>query len=233
MKKWLVLFSIILGGLLIGMAIYLAGENQWLQKISRVLESRMSQENFDTLDESIWTASDKTLGRTWLNPNNIAVRDGFLQITMPADRLEGGELVGRQAVTYGSYEIQMKLPLAPSSITGFFLYAPPDYFYEIDIEIFNSKAGELLLTTYADGAVQNEYIGKLGFDPTADFHQYRFDYSIDGVAFYVDNKLIKEWQEGIPHGQPMQLMVNSWYPNWQAGLPPSEDQVLLVDWIRC
>ena len=220
MKRSLVILMIILGCLLIGMMIYLYRENQ------------SGQENFDSLDEGVWAVSDKTLGRSWLSPANVEVVDGYLNIRMPTNTLAGGELVKKEAVSYGRYESRMKLPLAPSSITGFFLYAPPDYFYEIDIEIHNTREGKLLLTSYADGAVQNEYVGALGFDPTADFHNYRIDYSAERLAFYVDNKLIIAWQEGFPVEQPMQLMVNSWYPSWLAGTAAPTEQVLLVDWIR-
>ncbi|WP_303868447.1 glycoside hydrolase family 16 protein [Acetobacterium wieringae] len=229
MKKSLVIFIIFLGCLLIGMMLFIARVNQ---PKSDDREGKMNQENFDNLDENIWAISSKTLGRTLLNPENVMVKDDFLNIRMPANTLSGGEIASREAVSYGSYESRMKLPDAPSSITGFFLYAPPDYFYEIDIEIHNTKEGKILLTTYADGEVQNEYVGDLGFDPTADFHHYRFDYTEDQVAFYVDNKFIKKWQDGFPRGQPMQLMVNTWYPNWLSGTPTPEDQVLLVDWIR-
>jgi beta-glucanase (GH16 family) len=220
MKRSLLILMIVLGCLLIGMMEYI----DWVNQSSR--------DNFDNLDEGIWAVSNKTLGRSRLSPTNVEVKDGYLNIKMPANTLEGGEFIKQESSTYGSYETRMKLPEAPSSITGFFLYAAPDYFYEIDIEIHNSTEGKLLLTTYADGAVKNEYVGELGFDPTADFHTYRFDYTADQLVFYVDNKLIMEWQEGFPVGQPMQLMVNSWYPNWLEGTPPPADQFLLVDWIR-
>lgn len=220
MKKSLIILTIVLGCVIIAIMVYLYRENL------SVLES------FDTLDEGVWTVSDKTLGRSRLSPVNVEVKDGYLNIKIPANTLDGGEIVKQEALTYGIYESRMKLPEAPSSITGFFLYAPPDYFYEIDIEIHNSSEGKLLLTTYADGAVQNEYVGELGFDPTADFHNYRFDYTADRLAFYVDSKVIQEWQVGFPVGQPMQLMVNTWYPIWLAGIPAPADQVLLVDWIR-
>jgi beta-glucanase (GH16 family) len=222
---------IVLGCLLIGMMVYIYRVNQSSQDNNHE-KKQSKQDNFDVLDQSIWSVTDKNLGRTLLSSENVEVKDGYLNIRIPANTLEGGELVKQQAVTYGSYESRMKLPKAPSSITGFFLYAPPDYFYEIDIEIHNTNEGKLLLTTYEGGAVQNEYVGKLGFDPTADFHNYRFDYAVDGVAFYVDSKLILEWQDGFPVGQPLQLMVNTWYPNWLEGTPTPDDQVLLVDWIR-
>ncbi len=232
MKKSLTVLLIILGCLLIGLMVYIDQDNRSTQNNHPKIKSDMHQENFDLFDQKVWSISDKNLGRSWLNPENIEVSDGFLRIKMPANTLEGGEIVSQETVTYGSYETRMKLPEAPSSITGFFLYAPPDYFYEIDIEIHNTREGNLLLTTYKGGAVQNEYVGKLGFDPTADFHNYRFDYTADRVAFYVDSKFILEWQDGFPVGQPMQLMVNTWYPNWLEGTSVAEDQFLLVDWIQ-
>lgn len=232
MKRSLVILLIVLGCSLIGIMMFIYRVNQESQVKNPEIESKMNQENFDTLDQGVWAVSSKTLGRTLLNPEIVVVKDGFLNIRMPADTLTGGEIVCQQLSTYGSYESRMKLPEAPSSITGFFLYSPPDYFYEIDIEIHNTKEGKLLLTTYADGEVQNEYVGELGFDPTTDFHNYRFDYTQDRVAFYVDSKFILEWKDGFPKGQPMQLIVNTWYPNWLAGTPAPTDQVLLVDWIR-
>lgn len=232
MKPSQVILIIILGCLLIGIMVYIYRINLSAHDSNPEIKRQMRQENFDLLDQKSWLVSDKTLGRSWLNPENIEVLDGILKIRMPSNTLEGGEIVNREAVTYGSYETRMKLPEAPSSITGFFLYAPPDYFYEIDIEIHNTKEGKLLLTTYANGAVQNEYVGKLGFDPTSDFHTYRFDYAADRVAFYADNKFILEWQDGFPAEYPMQLMVNSWYPNWLEGTPTTEDQFLLVDWVQ-
>ena len=52
--------------------------------------------------------------------------------------LRGGELVSNDLYGYGSYSARMKLPDALASIAGFFLYQPPDYASEIDIEIYNA-----------------------------------------------------------------------------------------------
>ncbi len=224
MKRSLVIPAVAIAILLIGVIVFITRDNNLFQERNNEIKKEINRDNFDILDEQVWTTSSKKLGRSQLNPENIEVTDGFLNIRLPANTLTGGEIVNQKAMTYGSYEIRMKLPEADSSITGFFLYAPPDYFYEIDIEIYNNKEGVILLTTYAEGEVQNEYIGELGFDPTADFHNYRFDYTKDGVAYYVDNQFIKEWKDGFPQKQEMQLMVNTWYPNWLAGTPTREDQ---------
>lgn len=193
-------------------------------------DETVNRDNFNALDENIWVVSDDELGRSHLNKDNVSVSDGYLKITMPKNTFDGGEIYTRELQNYGTFEARMKLPNAPTSITGFFLYKAPDYFYEIDIEIYNEPDGTLLLTTYSDGKKNNAYVGKVNFDPTKDFHDYRIEYDQEQVAFYIDNVLIKSWSDGFPQ-EGMHLMLNSWYPNWLNGEKPKEDQQLLVDWI--
>lgn len=52
----------------------------------------------------------------------------------------------------GSYSGRMKLPNAPSSIAGFFLYQAPDYASEIDIEIYNDTSRKIMFSTYSGGS---------------------------------------------------------------------------------
>lgn len=189
------------------------------------------QENFDSWNGEIWKTSDKKLGRTRLKSEHVSVLEGMLQIKMPAGKLESGEVSTIEKVGYGAFEIRMKLPMAPSSITGFFLYESPDFYYEIDIELYNDTTGKMLLTTYADGKVRNENSTKISFDPTKEFHDYRIEYYENKVEFYIDNQFVKGLSEGFPKGQ-MRLMVNSWYPDWLKGTPAESDQSLFIDWIR-
>lgn len=108
-------------------------------------------ERFSQIDKKSWFSRNGTLGRTQLRNENVFIRDGHLTIKVPAGTLEGGELQTVRLVHYGSYEISMKLPDVPSSITGFFLYKAPDFYHEIDIEVFNQPDSEVLFTTYSDG----------------------------------------------------------------------------------
>lgn len=189
------------------------------------------QENFDFFDESSWIKSNIKLGRGKLQSKNISLSDSILKIHMPPNTLNGGELHTRELQGFGAYEIRMKVPDVPSSITGFFLYKPPDYYYEIDFEIYNQTDGVFFLTTYAHGDKKNEFFGTLPFDPTEDFNNYRIEYYLDKVEFYVNDVFITRWYEGFPR-EPMLLMVNSWYPDWLEGIPARENQYLYIDWIR-
>lgn len=49
---------------------------------------------------------------------------------------------------------------------------------------------------------------KLPFDPTAGYHEYRFDYRENYVAFYVDDQLMLRWESGPPD-TAIHLMINA------------------------
>jgi beta-glucanase (GH16 family) len=78
-------------------------------------------DDFDSLDTNRWTKGTHNLGRSYLDPNNVSTSNGNLQVTLPANTLRGGELISNNLYGYGSNTALMKLPDAPSSITGFFL----------------------------------------------------------------------------------------------------------------
>lgn len=185
---------------------------------------------FETIDTDLWYSRNGQLGRTQLKHEHVGIINDKLTISHPAGTLEGGEIQTIALKHYGSYETSMKLPDAPSSITGFFLYSAPDFYHEIDIEVFNQQDSEVWLTSYLDGSIHHEDKIPLAFDPTADYHQYRIDYYPDRVSFYIDGKPVKTWEDGFSHN-PMHLMINSWFPTWLPGVKPQEDKELLIEWI--
>lgn len=166
---------------------------------------------------TLWRVSESTLGRSTLQSENVILQDGNLCFKLPGETLCGAEIQTKEKVHYGSYEIRMKIPDAPSSITGFFLYEQPDYDHEIDIEIYNQSDAQLLLTTYAKGKERNSDQRTLSFDPTLDYHTYRFNYLPDRVDFFIDDVLIQAWSKGFT-SKSMYLMVNTWYPKWLRNL---------------
>ena len=195
--------------------------------IAQAQSSNLADE-FDSFDEATWSKGDHNLGRSYLDPNNVGASGGNLEVKLPANSLNGGEIRSQGLYGYGSYTARMKLPNAPSSITGFFLYEPPDYASEIDIEIYNDTSRRIMFSTYAGGKQTHTQTMTLPFDPTSGFHDYRFDYSSNSVSFYADGKLMKQWKGGVPN-KPMHLYVNAWYPAWLEGKKPLTTQTVLVD----
>ncbi len=189
------------------------------------------REDFGGLDEERWSVSSKELGRGRLEPENTSVENGRLRLKIPADTFDGGEIESRKLYQYGSYRARVKVADAPSSLTGFFLYREPDFEKELDIEIFNSPSGRILFTTYSNGGETNNVRKRLPFDPTKDFHEYRFDFYPGRVEFYVDGGLMQSFDEGLPE-EPMNLYANAWFPTWLPGERPTRDSYTYVDWIQ-
>jgi licheninase len=174
------------------------------------------------------TPTAHALGRGVLDPANVTVAPAGLALGLPAGRTDGAEV--RSAATYrsGRFEARMKVADAPSSITGFFLYAPPDFASEIDIEVFNDRTGTILLTTYANGRETHHEKRSLGFDPTAALHDYRIDWAKGSAAFAVDGRVLRRWTTGVPTA-PMNLYVNAWFPRWLGGVAPATTAATTVD----
>ena len=179
-----------------------------------------------------WKATDRKLGRGRILSENVSMRDGKVRLTLPADTVNGAEIESEKLHGPGiTLTARMKIPDAPTSITGFFLYEPPDLESEVDIEVFNEPSGKILFTTYADGKETHTKEKKLPFDPTKGFHDYSFFYGEGSVVFYVDGEEMQRYGSGIPT-EEMQLYVNSWYPTWLQTQKPISDRYTEIEWIE-
>jgi endo-1,3-1,4-beta-glycanase ExoK len=171
-----------------------------------------------------WAPTQHQLGRSALSPDNVLPGPA---LRLPAGTTDGAEI--RSLSTYGSGVVHARLQVAdaPSSITGFFLYAPPDLASEIDIEIYDDPSGTVLFTTYAGGRQTHTERRQLGFDPTAGLHDYAIAWGANKVTFSVDGAPMRTWSTGVPKA-PMNLYVNAWFPTWLAGLVPAGDELTSV-----
>ncbi len=188
-------------------------------------------DGFDFFDTNRWSEENHWLGRSYLSPSNVDTSEGNLRIKIPARSLNGGEIRSNGLYQCGSYNARMRLPYAPSSITGFFLYKAPDYESEIDVEMYDDSSRRIMFTTYAGGSQTHTETMLLPFDPTTGFHDYRFDYATDSITFYVDGQAMKTWSGGVPTTS-MHLMVNTWFPSWLEGRKQKKTVYTYVDSIQ-
>jgi endo-1,3-1,4-beta-glycanase ExoK len=185
-------------------------------------------DDFTSFGTARWSRGDHVLGRSYLDPTNVDVDGQNLRIKLPARSPEGGEVFTNDLHGYGTYSARMKLPNAPSSITGFFLYKAPDYESEIDIEVFNDSTRRIMFTTYAGGSQTHTVTRALPFDPTTGFHEYSFEYTDNSVTFYADGERMEYWDTGVPQTS-MHLMLNSWFPRWLDGRRTKKTSYTYVD----
>jgi licheninase len=180
---------------------------------------------FATLDTQRWAVGDHQLGLSRLDPENVSVSDGALALRLPAGRLDGAEVRTTATWSTGTFRARLKAAAAPSSLTGFFLYAPPDYASEVDVEIVG---GSVMFSTYAGGAQTHTETRPLGFDPTAAYHYYAIELARRSVTFRVDGVALRTWTTGVPKAR-MALYANAWFPTWLGGVASPVPAATLID----
>lgn len=176
-------------------------------------------DGFDRLDPARWSSTPHFLGRGTLDPANATASDSALHLTLPADRHDGAEVYTGALFRSGRFSARMRVPDAPGSISALFLYAPPDYGQELDIELFNDRTGKVWVTAYAGGRQTQHAELSLGFNPTAGFHTYEIAWSRKEMSFLADGRLLRRWRSGVPRN-PMRLYLNAWWPVWLSGPAP-------------
>ncbi len=157
-------------------------------------------------DKTLWFKSDgwangwKKNDTGW-RAENLAIRDGRLRITLTNEPSSGranasGEYQTQRFFGYGRFEARLKAVAAPGVVTGFFTYTGPtfngDPHHEIDFEFLGKSPRQVQLNYYTDGDGDHGTMIDLGFDASADFHSYAFEWRPDSIRWFVDGKLVHE-----------------------------------------
>lgn len=174
-------------------------------------------EEFDAPSPAGWTADTHPLGRGLVRAENVALGGGIASLSLSAGAYDGAEILTAARHGTGAYTARMRTPLAPGSISAFFLYQGVSGGNdEIDIEIFNDGTRRIMFTTWVAGRETNNVIRTLPFDPAQGHHDYRIEWAARSVRFRVDGVLMEEFRKGIPRNA-MLVMANTWWPTWLTG----------------
>lgn len=80
-------------------------------------------------------------------------------------------------------------------------------------------------------------VQQLPFQPSAGYHEYRFDWTPERIVFFADGNLLQEFEntfDGDAPDAPGALMLNHWStgnPGWSGG-PPAQDAVLTLSYVK-
>jgi DNA-binding beta-propeller fold protein YncE len=160
----------------------------------------------------------------------FTVEDQDLCLRVPADVTEGGLVNSlRTDFHFGSYRARMRTPAAPGVVSAFFYYYSDSS--EIDIELLSGEhdAGTLHFVCHPSATPGAYKMVDLGFDPSADFHEYRFDWYPGRAELWVDGAYREAITVNVPFA-PGNIILSNWTgnPYWGEG-PPEETAELLVD----
>lgn len=181
------------------------------------------------LDGSFWSANGYKNGDPfncyWSNSCTV-VNDGIMNMSVKEENgtYYGAEFRSRAYFSYGYYSVCMKAADCSGVISSFFTYTNRPWWDEIDIEILGKNMTEVQFNYYTKGVGGHEYLYKLGFDASEDFHEYGFDWQPNSITWYVDGKAIYRATEDIPTSDT-QIMMNVWnckgYDEWSGAFDVS------------
>ncbi|CAI6304083.1 unnamed protein product [Periconia digitata] len=148
----------------------------------------------------------------------------------------------RSDVLYGSVRVGMKLGQTGTCGAFFYFFNNSQ---EIDMEFlsreFNNSQGAVNLvlqspeTAITHDAVNSStyHVQHLDFRPDRGFHEYRFDWTPNRVAFFIDGEFVYDMTENIP-SVGGHLQMNHWSngnPLWSGG-PPNEDTPMTISYVK-
>ncbi|SPO02725.1 uncharacterized protein DNG_05400 [Cephalotrichum gorgonifer] len=192
------------------------------------------------------TGKAERVGKTPPAPN-VALE---LRVSSNIDegRVSVAELDTQQSdLRYGSYRANMQLTDVAGTCAAFIWYF--DDTQEIDMEFlskdFNSKNGSYPVNLIVqspnsseadyDAAKSGNFIRTdLPFNPTKDFHEYRFDFVPGEVHFYADGKSLAKIRGGAVPTNAGHLTLQHWSNGndvWSGG-PPSKDAAITVRYVK-
>ena len=147
---------------------------------------------------------------TW-SRDCAVIRDGVMNmsVTGGGDVYYGAEYRTDTLYRYGFYAVCMKAADCPGVISSFFTYTGRPRWDEIDIEFLGKDMTEVQFNYYTDGAGGHEYVYRLGFDASQDFHEYAFLWRPGDITWYVDGRAVYRATDNIPQ-MPQQIMMNVW-----------------------
>jgi len=106
----------------------------------------------------------------------------------------------------------------------------------VEIDIFEQLGKDAAkgLNMFCIHFTKNESpVVQMGFDPSKDFHTYAVDWRPDGVGWYVDGKLVKEYKGETPRKKMFMLIALFQLP-WSGKVSPDMPypKVFEVDYVR-
>jgi beta-glucanase (GH16 family) len=163
-----------------------------------------------------------------------------------AKPLKGAEVLSREAVTYGKWEVRMLAARGSGILSTFFLYKwnshqPGERWEEVDIEVFGQEGAHRWQSTIITGVGALTYSKAVHASPVsmADaYHTFTLEWAPDRVVWSVNGREIRraEGEQVRLLRSPQTFRFNLWVSSNEAWVGPFDPAVLprhqFVDWIR-
>lgn len=183
---------------------------------------------FDQHDDANWYRADG-----WNNglpfiagwrQDHVIFEGGFMKLRIDNNTCPGGCSNASYAtghyqtkgdlIQYGRFESRFKTSNVEGTITSLFTYTGPsdgNPWDEIDIEIMGKDPTKMQVNYWTNG-VEHPVDIDLGFDSSADFHTYVFEWKPSSITWFVDGVQVHQetGTKGALPTHPSKLMMNYW-----------------------
>ncbi|PWA93074.1 concanavalin A-like lectin/glucanase domain, Xyloglucan endotransglucosylase/hydrolase [Artemisia annua] len=162
---------------------------------------------------------------TW-GQNRVLFFENKREVQLSLDQYSGAGFASKAYFGSGFFQMRIKLPARDSSgvVTAFYLNLNGGVHDELDFEFLGNRPGRSIIlqtNVFANGLGGREQRTLLWFDPTTDFHYYKFLWNQHQIVFFIDDIPIRVYkndvvtgQMGYPH-RAMQVVVSLWDgSNW-------------------
>jgi endo-1,3-1,4-beta-glycanase ExoK len=222
------------------------------------------RDDFEILDTTRWRLMTHSWAGNLavFSAQAATVQDGHLDLTLlpapegtmsdgGAKSFLGAEVRSVDTLTYGRVRARARFAggsAVVSSLVTIYTPWPADNWNELDIEVlgkdpshaqFNAMVytGALPAPTTPVSPTQHPLLVDLGFDVSADFHEFMIEWTPDGAWFWVDDVLRHTWTEKIDlMNLPQNILLTIW-ASGSAGWAGSVTEETLgakatYDWIE-
>jgi beta-glucanase (GH16 family) len=213
------------------------------------------QDDFDSIDTSRWALMTHSWdGNLAQFANNAVAEDGILELNLSegpegaAKPYLGVEYRSLETLTYGKVEARMRFAQGSAVVSSLVLIYtpwPPDDWNELDIECLGNTTDEVQFNHMinippadpATGHLQFPELKRLGFDPTADFHEYTIEWVPGSATFLVDGTVMHvATQEMDRMTLPQNILLTIWASDAEDWAGPVDATTVPTsaeyDWIR-
>ena len=173
-----------------------------------------------------WTNGD-VFNTVW-SAKNVSFDGGALHLSIsenPGGTEEnnnayfGGEMRSYQTFGYGDYIVKMKPAKKVGTASTFFTYSGPESedddtpWDEIDIEFLGKDTTKVQFNYFVNGVGGHEYMYNLGFDASAEYHEYGYRWTAEYIVWFVDGTPVYKVEASnktpLP-STPGKILMNYW-----------------------